>query len=132
MTTEIYWLVLTTVVTAIFWVPYVLNRIAVRGLLRAIGNPQASDKPHSPWAERALLAHQNAIENLIIFASLILAAHAAGVSNSITEGAAALYFLARVGHYFVYVFGIPGARTLTFATGWLCQMAIGLTLLGVI
>jgi len=69
MTTEIYWLVLTIVVTAIFWMPYVLHRIAVRGLLRVIGNLQASDKPHSPWAERALLVHQNAVKNLIIFAS---------------------------------------------------------------
>lgn len=132
MTTEIYWLTLTTLMTALFWVPYVLNRIAVRGLMRAMGNPLSTDAPHAPWAERALAAHSNAIENLIIFAALILGAHAVGVSNAITEAAAAIYFLARLAHYFVYVFGIPVARTLTFAVSWMCQMAIGLTILGLL
>lgn len=132
MTTEIYWLILTTIMTALFWLPYVLNRIAVRGLLRAMGNPLATDKSHSPWAERALAAHTNAVENLVIFAALILAGHAVGVSNAVTEGAAVIYFLARLAHFVVYVFGIPGARTLTFAVSWMCQIAIGFSILGLL
>ena len=118
--------------TALFWLPYVLNRIAVRGLMGAMGNPQSTDKPHSPWAERALAAHDNAVENLVIFAVLILVAHVVGVSNGVTEGAAVIYFLARLAHFLVYLFGIPGARTLTFAASWLCQMAVGFSILGLL
>ena len=132
MTTELYWLTLTTLMTALFWLPYVLNRIAVRGLMRAMGNPQSTDKPHSPWAERALAAHGNAVENLVIFAVLILVAHVVGVSNGVTEGAAVIYFLARLAHFLAYLFGIPGARTLTFAASWLCQMAVGFSILGLL
>lgn len=132
MTTEIYWLTLTTLMTGLFWVPYILNRIAVRGLGRAMGNPLSTDAPHSPWAERALAAHTNAVENLVIFAALILAAHAVGVSNGVTEGTAMIYFIARLAHFLVYLFGIPGARTLTFAVSWICQMAIGLSILGLL
>ena len=32
MTTELYWLTLTALMTALFRVPYVLNRMAVNGL----------------------------------------------------------------------------------------------------
>ena len=132
MTTELFWLTATSLMIGVMWVPYVLNRIATRGLMRAVGNPRADDKPHSPWAERALLAHTNALESLVIFAALILVAHAAGVSNGITQGAAMIFFFARLAHYIVYTIGIPFARTLTFATGAFCYIAIALTLLGVL
>ena len=33
MTTELYWLTLTALMTALFWVPYVLNRMVMNGLL---------------------------------------------------------------------------------------------------
>jgi len=111
MTTELFWLTATSLMVGVM----------SRGLLRAVGNPRPDDKPHSPWAERALLAHSNALESLVIFAALILVAHAAGVSNGITQGAA-----------MVYIIGIPFARTLTFATGAFCYIAIALTLLGVL
>ena len=32
VTTELYWLTLTALMTALFWVPYVLNRMVVSGL----------------------------------------------------------------------------------------------------
>ena len=117
MTTELYWLTASALLVGLMWMPYVLNRIAVRGLMRAVGNPQADDKPHSPWAERALLAHKNALESLVVFAALVLVAHAADISNGITQGAVVIFFFARLAHYIVYILGIPFARTLTFAVG---------------
>jgi hypothetical protein len=33
MTTELYWMTLTVFMTALFWVPYVLDRYVVRGFL---------------------------------------------------------------------------------------------------
>jgi hypothetical protein len=53
VTTELYWLTLTALMTALFWVPYVLNRMAVTGL----GNTLAGTAPDigklSDWAQRA-------------------------------------------------------------------------------
>lgn len=132
MTTELYWLTLTALMTALFWVPYILDRIAVRGLLTAIGNPAPDAKPQSGWAQRAMAAHSNALENLVIFAALVLVAHSIGISNEVTTTAAGVYFLARFAHFVVYVIGIPGLRTLAFAVGWACQIAIGLSILGVL
>lgn len=130
MTAEIYWLTLTSLVTALMWAPYILNRIAVRGLIAATGNPSPDDKPHSGWAERAILAHKNAVENLVVFAAVVLAANAAGVSTETTAAAAMIYFYARVAHYAIYIAGVPFLRTLAFAAGMLCQVAIALSVLG--
>jgi uncharacterized MAPEG superfamily protein len=132
LTTELYWLALTALMTGLFWVPYVLNRIAVRGLMSALGNPSSGSKPHAPWAQRAMAAHQNAVENLLIFAALVLAAHAAGASGEATATAAMVYFFARFVHFAVYTMGWLGVRTLAFTVGWLCQMTIGLAIIGVI
>ena len=130
MSAEIYWLTLTSLVTALMWMPYILNRIAVRGLIAATGNPSPDDKPHSPWAERAILAHKNAVENLVVFAAVVLAAHAAGASTELTATAAMVYFYARVAHYAIYIAGVPFLRTLAFAAGMLCQVIIALVALG--
>ncbi len=124
MTTELYWLTLTALMTALFWVPYVLNRVAVTGL----GNTLAGTAPDigklSDWAQRASRAHANAIENLAIFAPIVLTAHVLGVSNGATRGAVVVYFFARLAHYAVYSAGVAAARTLTFTAGWLAQIAV--------
>ena len=49
MTTELKYLALVTVLTALAWVPYILNTIAVRGLLDAVGYPE-NPKPLARWA----------------------------------------------------------------------------------
>jgi uncharacterized MAPEG superfamily protein len=124
VTTELYWLTLTALMTALFWVPYVLNRMAVTGL----GNTLAGTAPDigklSDWAQRASRAHANAIENLVIFAPIVLTAHVLGISNAATRAAVVVYFFARLVHYLVYAAGIPAARTLTFTAGWLAQIAV--------
>ena len=132
MSTELLWLTLTTLMTALFWVPYILDRIAVRGLAGAMANPSPQDKPQSAWAERAIKAHHNAVENLAVFAALVLTAHLLGISNGLTGAAAVIYFLARLAHFLVFTAGIPVARTLAFAVGWLAQMALALSILGIL
>ena len=44
MSRELFWLVLTVAMTGLFWVPYILDRIMVRGLVGAMANPSPSDK----------------------------------------------------------------------------------------
>lgn len=124
MTTELYWLTLTALMTALFWMPYVLNRIAVSGLGGALAGTSPTDESQSSWANRAIKAHRNAIENLAIFAPIVLTAHALNISNGVTKAAVVVYFFARLVHFAVYSAGIPAARTLAFTAGWLAQIAI--------
>ena len=125
MNSELYWLTLSVLMTALFWVPYILDRIMVRGLIPAITGrlPETTDD-QSVWAQRAISAHKNAIENIAIFAPAVLALHVLGASTPTTQLAAAAYFFARLIHFLVYTFGIPVVRTLAFAASWVAQVVI--------
>ena len=124
MTTELYWLTLTALMTAFFWMPYVLNRVAMNGLGGALAGGAPDSSSLSVCAQRAIKAHTNAVENLAIFAPIVLTAHVLGISNAATKAAVVVYFFARLLHFLVYSAGIPAARTLTFTAGWLAQIAI--------
>lgn len=128
MTVELKYLALVAAFTALMWVPYILNMISVRGLLDAVGYPE-NPEPMAPWAERMKAAHYNAVENLVVFAALVLAAHAAGVHGGATAMACVVYFWARVVHFIAYTFRVPWVRTLAFAVGFLCQMTVAWQLL---
>ena len=123
MKTELMYLVYVTAFTGLLWLPYILDRVATRGLLDAVGYPE-NPKPQSPWAQRLMKAHLNAVENLVVFATLVLVAVAAGVSNSIIATASMVYFWARVVHAVSYTFAVPWVRTLAFAVGFFAQAAI--------
>jgi uncharacterized MAPEG superfamily protein len=125
MTTELYWLTLTILMTALFWVPYVLDRLFVRGIWPALSDTKPEGGgPHSLWAQRAIRAHQNAVENLAIFVPAVLVAHALSISTPATKMAAMVYFFARLVHFLVYTTGVPLVRTLAFAVGWGAQVVI--------
>jgi len=128
MKTELVYLVCVTLLTALMWIPYILDRLAVRGLPDTVGYPE-SPKAQSAWAQRMLKAHSNAVENLVVFAALVLVANAAGVSNSATVTACIVYFWARVVHYLAYTFALPWIRTLAFAAGFFAQMTLAWQLL---
>lgn len=123
MTMEMIYLVLVTTLTAVMWIPYILNTIAVRGLAGAVGYPD-NPKPLAPWAARMKAAHANAVENLVIFAALVLAAHAVHVSNGATITACMVYFWARFVHWLAYTLAVPWVRTLAFVVGFGCQMTL--------
>jgi uncharacterized MAPEG superfamily protein len=124
VTTELYWLTLTALMTALFWVPYVLNRVAATGLGGTLAGGAPDSGKLADWAQRAIRAHTNAIENLAIFAPIVLTAHLLGISNQATKTAVVVYFFARLVHFVVYSAGVPAARTLAFTAGWLAQIAI--------
>ena len=125
MTTELYWLTLTILMTALFWLPYILDRLAVRGIVPALSDTKPeSGGPHSLWAQRAIKAHQNAVENLAIFVPAVLIAHTLNISTPATRAAVVVYFFARLAHFIVYTTGVPVVRTLAFAVGWGAQIVI--------
>ncbi|MDZ7644856.1 MAG: MAPEG family protein [Woeseiaceae bacterium] len=128
MSTELMYLTWVTALTAVLWIPYILNMIAVRGLLDAVGYPE-NPAPMAEWAQRMKAAHVNAVENLVVFATLVLVAHGLGVSNDATVLACQIYFWARVVHVTAYTFRIPWVRTLAFVAGFAAQLMLVLELL---
>jgi len=117
MTPELKYLAYTAVITALMWIPYVLNVLTRNRISDAVGYPDAP-LAMSPWAERLKKAHYNAVENLVVFASLVLIANALDISNAATTSAAAFFFWARLVHAVAYGAGIPWVRTLSFAVAW--------------
>lgn len=130
MTTELNWLVLTILFTALLWLPYIVNRLLEQGIFTALWDPEGETATQVGWARRLMAAHGNAVENLIVFAPLVLIAHFLGISNSLTETAAVLYFASRVAHTIMFTFCIPVLRIIAFFGGFIAQMMMVFTLLG--
>ena len=128
MKPELTYLALVTALTGLMWIPYVLNRIAVWGVPDTVGYPQ-TPQPQAAWALRMKAAHANAVENLVVFAALVLVASIAGISNGATMFAAALYFWSRLVHVIAYTFAVPWVRTLAFAGGFVAQATFALQIL---
>jgi len=128
MSVELKYLALVTVFTALMWIPYIFNVIMVRGVLDAVGYPE-NPKPMAPWATRMKAAHYNAVENLVVFAALVLVVNAVGVKGEVTALACVIYFWARVVHFLAYTFRIPWVRTLAFVVGFGCQLTLAFKIL---
>src|SRR5271154_7468064 len=132
MTRELFCLTLPVILTGLLWVPYVLNRCQVRGLGGAMANPARGDKPHAEWANRLMFAHDNAVENLVVFAPLVLILAEIDYSTKWTVYASATYFWARLAHLVVYTLGLPVFRTLAFTVGFLAQVVLALAIFKVL
>lgn len=105
--TLVVWAVLLTVVQAV---------VAVQGAMMQVGLPAlAGNRDGLPeikgWGGRAARAHRNMIENLVLFAALVLVAVAAGKTNDMTLLGAQVFFWARLVYALVYIAGIPWLRT---------------------
>jgi len=128
MNPELASLVWVSTFTALLWIPYVLNRMMVVGIGGTVGYP-VDPPPLSPWAQRLRAAHSNAVENLVVFAALIVAAQFLGLSNAVTIAASSLYLWSRILHAVAYTLGISWVRTLAFVGGFGAQMMIAWQLL---
>jgi uncharacterized MAPEG superfamily protein len=131
LSSELYWLVFTLLMTSLYWVPYILNRMFEQGILNAIYDPYGHTETRTAWANRMRRAHENAIENLAIFAPLVIAVQITNHNTELTSAACAVYFFARLLHYFAFTFAIPILRVMTFLAGFSAQLVLALTLLGV-
>ena len=132
VTADLYWLTLTVLMTALMWTPYILNRMLEQGIGNAIWDAQGITKTEISWAGRMMRAHKNAIENLAVFAPLVLILQLTQLNNELTELACMVYFIARLIHYFVFSFGIPVLRVITFIISSIAQLILAFTLLNII
>jgi uncharacterized MAPEG superfamily protein len=90
--------------------------IAATGSFMKLGLPMlAGNREGMPamtgWAGRAERAHSNMLENLVLFATLVLLVAVTNKSNPMTLLGAQLFFWARLAYAVVYLIGIPWLRT---------------------
>jgi uncharacterized MAPEG superfamily protein len=90
--------------------------IAVTGALMQVGlRTLAGNREGMPeitgWGGRAARAHRNMLENLVLFAALLLVAVAAGRTNAMTLLGAQIFVYARLAYAAVYIIGLPWIRT---------------------
>ena len=90
--------------------------VAVHGALMQVGLPMlAGNREGMPeikgWGGRAARAHRNMLENLVLFAVLVLAAVVAGKTNDMTLLGAQIFLYARIAYVLVYLAGLPWIRT---------------------
>jgi len=93
--------------------------IAVAGATLQVGTPALAGNreglpPIEGWAGRAARAHRNMLENLVLFAALVLTAQVTSRTGAMTALGAQLFFWGRLAYAPIYVIGIPWARTAAF------------------
>ena len=101
------WAALLTLVQAV---------VAVQGAMMQVGLPTlAGNREGMPeikgWGGRAARAHRNMLENLVLFAALVLVAVVADKTNGTTLLGAQIFLYARIAYALVYIAGIPWLRT---------------------
>jgi uncharacterized MAPEG superfamily protein len=132
MSEEFYWLTATVVLTGLIWVPYILDRVAIWGLMPTLANPPVPRPRQSEWAERMRMAHTNAVENLVVFAPLVLMLGASDISSPTTVLTCQVFFGARLAHLVFFTIGIAVLRTLAFVVGFGAQVVLVLALFGAV
>jgi uncharacterized MAPEG superfamily protein len=95
---------------------FVQMLIAVSGATLQVGLPLLAGNrdnvpPFTGWVGRAMRAHHNMLESLVLFTALVLIAVVANKTNDKTLLGAQLFLWARVGYAAVYLAGVPWLRT---------------------
>ena len=105
--------------TLLIWsvgLAFVQILVAVSGAILQFGLPDIAGNrenmpPATSWAGRAQRAHDNMLENLVLFGVLVLVTEIANKNNAMTGFGAQLFFWARVIYGIIYVIGLPWLRT---------------------
>jgi len=89
---------MTVLMTSMFWIPYIANRMRAQGIGTAVWDPHGRTDTASDWARRMKQAHENAVENLVIFAPLVFLIQWTQTHSTVTATACMIYFFARLTH----------------------------------
>ena len=123
MSLELQLLVCAVALTVIQVVVAILGSITQVGMPPLMGNREGLPE-FTGWVGRAHRAHRNMLENLVLFAALVLSAHALGLSNTMTVLGAQLFLWGRVAYAVLYIAGVPWARTAAWAASVLGMVMI--------
>jgi uncharacterized MAPEG superfamily protein len=125
MTTELFYLLLTAMLASSLWIPYIIgvNTTKYEGQDDAFTRPP-DHRNMLPWIHRAYRAHQNLLEQFLPFAAIVLIGHSLGVSTSITQWCAILFFALRLSHAVGMISGLTKfpIRPIIFTAGWVITM----------
>lgn len=122
---------MTTLVLCLFiaaLLPYIAKMPLAVAMHRAGGydnkNPREQQAKLKGFGERALAAHQNAFESLIVFAIAILLAIATGTINETVQFLAVVHIVFRVIYNILYLLNKATLRSLSWAVAIGCSFAI--------
>ncbi|MFN0304439.1 MAG: MAPEG family protein [Burkholderiales bacterium] len=124
MSTDLKYLALTALLTAVLWIPYVVAQVMTNGFPKPINYVDPTPRPLPSWGKRADRTYMNAVEVFAPFAALVIIAHLAGKANAMTAFWAVCFFWLRLGHAVVYLLGIAYIRTVIFTLGFICIAGI--------
>jgi uncharacterized MAPEG superfamily protein len=127
---EMFWTVLTAGLASVMWMPHVVQRLLEKGIVKGFRDPTHEAPTKAAWAQRAIRAHVNAVENLVVFAVLATAIQLSGKGTAATALAAEFFFFTRAAHYVIYALGLPWLRVCAFLIGFVCQIILFVALMG--
>ncbi|MEL6946121.1 MAG: MAPEG family protein [Pseudomonadota bacterium] len=132
MTTELFFTILTALLAASLWIPYIVgvNTTEFEGGDQPFHRPPDQSNM-LPWIHRAYRAHQNLLEQFLPFAVLVLIGQSLGVTSWWFGLLAGIFFGLRVIHAFIMTLNLMANpfRPIVFTTCWAITMAYGIILL---
>lgn len=87
-------------------------------------HPREQQAQLTGFGARALAAHQNAFESLVVFAPAVLLAIAVGASGAFIQQLAIAHVIARILYNVLYLLNISTFRSIAWAVGLGCSLAI--------
>ncbi|MFQ3237548.1 MAG: putative MAPEG superfamily protein [Paraglaciecola sp.] len=87
-------------------------------------HPREQQKKLSGFGARAMAAHKNCFEALIMFTPGALAVIATGVTGSLAQNLAMVFIVARTGYLLAYWFDVHTLRSVTWAVGFICSLSL--------
>jgi uncharacterized MAPEG superfamily protein len=127
MTTELAWLMLTAILAASLWIPYIIgiNVSTFQGKETIFERPPDLSKMPA-WVQRSYRAHLNLLEQFVPFAVIVLIAHMSAVSTPVTRWCVVLFFWLRVAHSIGMISGVARLplRPMIYVAGWFVTLTL--------
>lgn len=86
--------------------------------------PREQQKQLRGFGARALAAHENCFEALIMFTPGALAVIATGTTGYLAQNLAMAFILARTGYLLAYWFDVHAVRSIFWAVGFICSLSL--------
>ena len=122
---------MTTLIICLFiacLLPYLAKIPVVYAQQKAGGynnnTPREQQAALTGFGARALAAHLNSFESLLIFSTAVLAALATAHTSSLVQSLAILHIVARVIYHLLYLYNWATLRTLTWSIGLAASLII--------
>jgi uncharacterized MAPEG superfamily protein len=87
-------------------------------------HPREQQKKLSGFGARAMAAHENCFEALIMFTPGALAVIATGATGYLAQNLAMVFIVARMGYLLAYWFNVHTLRSVLWAVGFICSLSL--------